>query len=64
MKKLIIVLAIIVTILSINKNEDKIIIPKDSIRFRIIANSDTIDDQNLKKLSFLIFPQLLHNLII
>ena len=52
MKKLIIVLAIIVTILSINKNEDKIIIPRDSIRFRIIANSDTIDDQ------------LLHNLII
>ena len=49
MKKLIIILAIIITILSINKNEDKIIIPKDSIRFRIIANSDTIDDQNLKK---------------
>lgn len=49
MKKLIIVLAILITILSINKNEDKIIIPKDSIRFRVIANSNTEKDQQLKR---------------
>lgn len=49
MKKLIIVLAILITILSINKNEDKIIIPKDSIRFRVIANSNTEEDQQLKR---------------
>lgn len=49
MKKLVIVLAIIITILSINKNEEKIIIPKDSIRFRVIANSNTEEDQQLKR---------------
>lgn len=48
MKKLVIVLAIIIGILSINK-EEKIIIPKESIRFRIIANSNSDEDQNLKK---------------
>ena len=48
MKKVIIILAIIVAILSINKN-DQIIIPKDSIRFRIIASSDTAEDQTIKK---------------
>ena len=49
MKKLIIILAIIITILSINKNEDKVIIPKDSIRFRVIANSNEEEDQKVKK---------------
>lgn len=38
----------IITILSLNK-EEKIIIPKDSIRFRVIANSDTVQDQQIKK---------------
>lgn len=49
MKKTIIILAIVVTILSINKNEDKVIIPKDSIRFRVIANSNKENDQNIKR---------------
>lgn len=49
MKKLIIILALVITILSINKNENKVIIPKESIRFRIIANSDEKVDQELKK---------------
>lgn len=48
MKKLIIVLAIIITILCLNK-EQKVIIPKDSIRFRVIANSNEEEDQLLKK---------------
>ena len=48
MKKTFIILAIIILILCINKNE-QIIIPKDSIRFRIIANSNNIEDQSLKR---------------
>lgn len=35
-------------ILSLNKSE-KIIIPKESIRFRVIANSDNDNDQLLKR---------------
>ena len=48
MKKIIIVLAIVMTILSINK-EEKVIIPKEAIRFRIIGNSNKKVDQELKK---------------
>lgn len=48
MKKVTVVLALIITILSINKDSD-VIIPKDSIRFRVIANSDSESDQLLKK---------------
>lgn len=48
MKKFIIILAVIVTILSINK-EEKVVIPKDAIRFRVIANSNKEEDQTLKK---------------
>ena len=48
MKKLIIFIAIITTILSVIK-ENKVIIPKDSIRFRIVANSNDEYDQNIKK---------------
>ena len=48
MKKTLIILAIIITILSINK-EEKVIIPKEAIRFRVIANSDKDEDQELKR---------------
>ncbi len=48
MKKLVIVLAIITTLLVINK-EEKIVIPKEAIRFRVIANSDQAQDQVLKR---------------
>ena len=48
MKKTVIILAAVITILSINKNSE-VIIPEDSIRFRVIANSNTHEDQNLKK---------------
>ena len=47
MKKIIIILTIIISILVINKEE--IVIPKDSIRFRIIANSNSVEDQKLKR---------------
>ena len=48
MKKIIILLFIImVTLVFINEKES-ILIPDDAIRFRIIANSNSINDQNLK----------------
>ncbi len=48
MKKIIIVMAIIIMILSLNKKE-QVRIPKESIRFRVIANSNKESDQELKK---------------
>ena len=48
MKKLLIALTIFITILSLNK-EDKIIIPKEAIRFRVIASSNTENDQYIKR---------------
>lgn len=48
MKKIIIILfVLVVTLIGINEKEN-ILIPSDAIRFRVIANSDNIDDQNLK----------------
>ena len=48
MKKLTIFLAIFITILCINK-EENVTIPKEAIRFRVIANSNKEEDQMLKK---------------
>lgn len=48
MKKTVIILAIIIGILSVNKTET-IIIPKEAIRFRVIANSNKESDQIIKK---------------
>lgn len=48
MKKIIVFLFLL-TIILIQINEEKnILIPKDSIRFRIIANSDSKNDQKIK----------------
>lgn len=47
MKKIIIVLFFLIIILIHNKHE-YFIIPDDAIRFRVIANSNTIEDQKLK----------------
>lgn len=48
MKKIIIVLFII-TVCSLMINDEKqVVIPNTAIRFRIIANSDSVNDQNLK----------------
>ena len=47
MKKIIIIISILILITMINK-EEYYIIPKEAIRLRIIANSDTIEDQNIK----------------
>lgn len=48
MKKLTIVIAIIIFILCLNK-EEKYIVPKEIIRFRVIANSNEEKDQQTKK---------------
>ena len=47
MKKTILILSIIILVLSLNKYNERI--PEDSIRFRVIANSNTYKDQEIKK---------------
>ena len=51
MKKIIIILSIISLIFMINntKTDDYIVVPKDSIRFRIIPNSNTLEDLHMKE---------------
>lgn len=48
MKKLIIISTILITVL-VSIKEEKLIIPSNSIRFRVVANSNTKEDQLLKK---------------
>lgn len=48
MKKVIIILSIVVLALTLTKKEN-VIIPKNSIRFRVIANSNSEQDQTVKK---------------
>lgn len=48
MKKIIIALFIITMLITFTSKEDKILIPEDAIRFRVIANSDSLEDQNKK----------------
>ena len=53
MKKIYLVLLILTVmfVISNNNNKDKkVIIPKESIRFRVIANSDSSIDQQNKKI--------------
>lgn len=47
MKKMIIIVFILIVMISITK-EDNVMIPKESIRFRIIANSNNPEDQKNK----------------
>lgn len=51
MKKIIlIILGFLVIVILSNKNMvEEIVIPNESIRIRVIANSNSIEDQNLKK---------------
>ncbi len=48
MKKIIISLFIVTILLLANKNNTKVLIPDNAIRFRIIANSNSIEDQKEK----------------
>ena len=47
-KKCLIIIAIIIAILVYNKKDDNYLIPIESIRIRIIANSNNVEDQNIK----------------
>ena len=47
MKKLIIIAAVIISTLSLNKSYE--LNQTNTIRFRVIANSDTLEDQEIKK---------------
>ena len=47
MKKLVIIIAVIISILSLNKSYE--LNQTNTIRFRVIANSDTLEDQEIKK---------------
>lgn len=48
MKKIIVFLFIIITSVTLINNKDNILIPDEAIRFRVIANSNDLDDQTLK----------------
>ena len=48
MKKILILMSIIILIVIQQKQEQNIIIPKESIRIRIIANSNNLEDQLTK----------------
>lgn len=48
MKKLIIIVSIVISVLCLYKNET-IVIPKEAIRFRVIANSNSEEDQYIKQ---------------
>ena len=50
MKKIIPLVVIILTIFTLNNKKEELIIPKEAIRFRVIANSDNEQDQNTKLL--------------
>lgn len=48
MKKIIVCLFVVTVLVLVNKEEIKVLIPEDAIRFRIIANSNSIEDQKKK----------------
>lgn len=50
MKKVIIILFVLSLLVIFTKKEEDIIIPTNSIRFRVIANSNTLEDQQKKLL--------------
>ncbi len=48
MKKILIILSMIILTLCLNKEYDNIVIPDNSIRVRVIANSNSFEDQAIK----------------
>lgn len=48
MKKIIVALFIVMVLILVNSNNNKILIPNDAIRFRIIASSSDLSDQLTK----------------
>ena len=50
MKKIVLIIGIILTISTLNNKTEELIIPKEAIRFRVIASSNDQKDQNTKLL--------------
>ena len=48
MKKIIIALFLVTVLILVNSKETEVLIPKEAIRFRIIANSNKLEDQTQK----------------
>ena len=48
MKRVLIIISIIIFIIISNKEYEKIVIPENAIRVRVVANSNNLDDQLLK----------------
>lgn len=61
MKKISIILAVIILAL-ISFKEDNIIIPENAIRFRVIANSNTLEDQTIKNKLSINLESYIYNL--
>lgn len=60
MKKIVIILAILTIILISRTSQDEIIIPDNAIRFRIIANSNSVIDQTTKmQIAHDLYPELI-----
>lgn len=49
MKKIILILIIVISFFIIKNYNEEVIIPSEAIRFRVIANSNSEIDQNIKK---------------
>ena len=48
MKKIIVILFFVTVMMVMTNEKEKFLIPDNAIRFRVIANSDTLEDQKLK----------------
>ena len=48
MKKILILVAIVGLIFMLQQKQEEYVIPKEAIRFRVIANSDSKEDQDIK----------------
>ena len=58
-KAIVFLFCIMVLALFLNSKTENVIIPEQSIRFRIIANSNNIEDQRLKlQINSIIFPKI------
>lgn len=63
MKKILIIVAIIIGIL-VYKNDNTIIIPTNAVRLRVIANSNTVEDQQFKNQISKKLSNYINNLLI
>ena len=49
MKKVFILITVLLIVITLSNKTANVIIPNNAIRFRVIANSDSREDQNIKK---------------